>query len=64
MKQSTQIVIVGTAFLVFIIIWFACIFDNLLDFLIALWSVFFLVILAFCITAVVAVLLYDYFNRG
>ena len=60
MKQSTQLIIVAAAFAVFIIVWFACVFDNLLDFLVAIWTVFFLVILGLCISAVLVILIYDY----
>lgn len=60
MKPGTQIAIVGISAAVVIIIWFACVFDSLLDFLVALWSAFFMLLLAVCITAVITVLLYDY----
>lgn len=61
MKPGTQLAIVGISAAVVIIIWFACVFDSLLDFLVALWSAFFMLLLAGCITAVITVLLIDYF---
>ena len=60
LSAGAQIAIVAIAAAVVIIIWFACIFDSLLDLVIALWTVFFLLVLGVCITAVIAVLLYDY----
>lgn len=63
MKPGTQIAIVGISAALVIIIWFACVFDSLLDFLVALWSAFFMLLLAVCITAVITVLLYDYMNH-
>lgn len=68
-KHSTQtmamaLIITISACFLLMCVYFASAFNNILDFLLAVWVVVFLILLGFCITAVVAVLLYDYFNRG
>lgn len=45
-------------------IYLASTYKNVLDFLLAVWCVVFLVMIGFCIAAVLTVLLYDYFNHN
>ena len=60
MKESTKFFIAVLVMTLIVVLWFTCVFDNLLDYLLAIWAVFFLAMLGICISAVVAVLLYDY----
>lgn len=59
-SSGTQIAIVAIAAFVVIVIWFACVFNSFLDFLVAIWTVLFCAVFGLCVFAIIAVLLYDY----
>lgn len=61
MKNNTwKVVVVLCIFFFSTIIWMSIVFNNLLDFLLAVWIVLFCVMLSVCVFVVMSILLYDY----
>ncbi len=61
MKENTwKCIAVISFFFTATVIWVSCVYTNLLDFLLAVWTIFFIIVLTGCVFVVMSILLYDF----